>query len=79
MQPNFEIMSTLELTRYALSHRNEVEPLRELYRRRSPDEEATWFKLPKDKEEEQKQFELFKKLIDEKESKYYKATNDEAM
>jgi hypothetical protein len=70
MQPDFETMSTLELTRYALTHRGEVEPLRELYRRRTPDDEATWFKLPKDKEEEQKQFELFKKMIDEKETKH---------
>jgi hypothetical protein len=66
MQPNFKAMSNLELTRYALAHRGEVEPLRELYRRRTPDDEATWFRLPKDKEEEQEQFELFKKMIDEK-------------
>ena len=68
MQPNFEKMSTAELKRYALSHRSEVEPLRELYRRLTPDEEAVWFKLPTTKEEEQKQFELFKRMIDEKET-----------
>ena len=68
MQPNFEIMPTSELKKYALSHRGEVEPLRELYRRRTPDEEAIWFKLPTTQEEEQKQFELFKKMIDETEA-----------
>jgi hypothetical protein len=70
MQPNFEAMSTPELTRYALAHRSEIEPLRELYRRRTPDDEAVWFSLPKDKEEEESQFELFKKIIDEKETKH---------
>lgn len=69
MQPNFETMSTVELKRYALTHRGEIEPLRELYRRRTPDDEATWFELPKNKEEEQKQFELFKKMIDETEAR----------
>ena len=69
MQPNFEKMSTTELKRYALSHRGEIEPLRELYRRRTPDQEAVWFKLPTTKEEEQKQFELFKRMIDEKETR----------
>ncbi len=68
MQPNFETMSTMELKRYALAHRGEVEPLRELYRRRTPDEEATWFKLPKNKEEEQQQLELFKRIISEQEA-----------
>ncbi len=68
MQPNFKAMSTTELKRYALKYRNEVEPLRELYRRRTPDSEATWFKLPTSKEEEKQQFELFKKMIDEKET-----------
>ncbi len=68
MQPNFKTMSTIELRRYALAHRDEVEPLRELYRRRTPDEEATWFKLPINEEEDKKQFELFKRMIDEKEA-----------
>jgi hypothetical protein len=72
MQPNFEAMSALELTRYALTHRDEVEPLRELYRRRTPDDEATWFEPPKDKEEEQKQFELFKRMVDERETQHRK-------
>ncbi|NES86182.1 MAG: hypothetical protein F6K10_35115, partial [Moorea sp. SIO2B7] len=65
----FKTMSTIELKRYALTHRGEVEPLRELYHRRTPDEEATWFKLPTTKEEEQQQFESFKRMIDEQETK----------
>ena len=68
MQTNFEAMSTSELKKYALAHRNEVEPLRELYRRRTPDESATWFKLPRTDEESKQQFELFKKMVDEKEA-----------
>lgn len=68
MQPNFETMTTSELKKYALTHRGEVEPLRELYRRRTPDEEATWFKLPKTEAEVQAQFELFKKMVDGQET-----------
>ncbi len=47
MQPNFETMTIVELKKYALAHRSEVEPLRELYRRRTPDEEAVRFKCQK--------------------------------
>lgn len=43
MQPNFEAMTNKELVAYALTHREEAEPLRELYRRRTPDDEATWY------------------------------------
>ena len=68
MQPNFETMSTAELKAYALAHRDEVEPLRELYHRRTPDREAVWFELPKTKEEEEQQFELFKQMIDERQT-----------
>ena len=45
MQPSFEAMPTSELKKYALAHRDEVEPLQELYRRRTPDENTTWFKV----------------------------------
>lgn len=31
MQPNFEAMTNKELVAYALTHREEAEPLRELY------------------------------------------------
>jgi hypothetical protein len=68
MHPNFEAMTNSELKAYALTHRNEVEPLRELYRRRTPDSEAVWFKLPQTKDEEQQQFEQFKQMLSERES-----------
>ena len=68
MQPNFEAMTNAELRTYALTHRDEIEPLRELYRRRTPDSEAVWFKLPQTKDEEQQQFEQFKQILSERES-----------
>lgn len=43
MRPNFEEMTSAELRAYALAHRDDVEPLRVLYSRRSPDSEATWY------------------------------------
>ncbi|MDF5730736.1 MAG: hypothetical protein PUP92_22635 [Rhizonema sp. PD38] len=43
MQPNYEKMTNKELIAYALSHRDDVEPLRVLYSRRTPDSEATWY------------------------------------
>jgi hypothetical protein len=68
MQPNFEAMSNAELRAYALSHRNAIEPLRELYRRRTPDSEAAWFKLPQTEDEERQQFEQFKQILSQRES-----------
>lgn len=41
--PNFEQMTNKELRAYALAHREELEPLRILYSRRTPDSEATWY------------------------------------
>jgi hypothetical protein len=66
MQPNFETMTTTELRAYALAHRDEVEPLREIYRRRTPDAEAIWFKLPETKEEEEQQLQQFQQMLSEK-------------
>jgi uncharacterized membrane protein YhiD involved in acid resistance len=43
MRPNFEEMTSAELRAYALANRDDVEPLRILYSRRSPDSEATWY------------------------------------
>ena len=43
MRPNFEEMTSAELRAYALDHRDDVEPLRVLYSRRSPDSEAIWY------------------------------------
>ena len=67
MQPNFEEMTTPELRVYALVHRDEIEPLRVIYHRRSSDSEAIWFHPPKTKEEEIQQFEMLKNLIDKSE------------
>ncbi len=67
MQHNFEVMTNKELIAYALAHREEVEPLRILYSRRTPDSEAIWFHPPQTREEEQQQLELFKRIIDETE------------
>ena len=43
MPADFEAMTSAELIAYALSHRQEVEPLRVLYRRRQPDSEVTGY------------------------------------
>jgi hypothetical protein len=67
MQPNFEEMTTPELRVYALTHRDEIEPLRIIYSRRSSDSEAIWFHPPQTKEEEIQQFEMLKNLIDKRE------------
>ncbi|MFB2917552.1 MULTISPECIES: DUF6887 family protein [Aerosakkonema] len=69
MKPNFEKRSRKELREYAIAHRCDEdidEVLNILYTRRSPDSEAIWFHPPKTKEEEQEQFELFKRIVDEK-------------
>lgn len=50
MQPNFEKMTSKELIAYALAHREEIEPLRVLYSRRTPDSEATWYGPMTDKD-----------------------------
>ena len=63
MQSNFEMMTVAELKSYALSHRNEVEPLRELYRRRTPDAEAVWFQAPQTSEEEEQQVKVIQEVI----------------
>lgn len=69
MQPNFGQMTIAELRAYALTHRDEVEPLRELFRRRTPDAEATWFRLPQTQEEEHQQVQLFQQMVTEIERK----------
>ena len=43
MKPNFKQMNNQELIKYALAHREDNEPLRVLYSRRTPDEKATWY------------------------------------
>jgi hypothetical protein len=66
MQANFETMTIAELKAYALSHREEIEPLRELYRRCTPDSEVVWFKAPQTKEDEEQQMALLQKVIAKK-------------
>ena len=63
MQSNFEMMTVAELKNYALSHRHEVEPLRELYRRRTPDADAIWFQAPQTIEEQERQMNLIQRVI----------------
>ena len=63
MQSNFEAMTVAELKSYALSHRHEVEPLRELYRRRTPDADAIWFQAPQTIEEQERQMNLIQRVI----------------
>lgn len=63
MQSNFEMMTVAELKNYALSHRHEVGPLRELYRRRTPDADAIWFQAPQTIEEQERQMNLIQRVI----------------
>jgi hypothetical protein len=63
MRSHFEMMTVAELKSYALSHRDEVEPLRELYRRRTPDAEAVWFQAPQTTEEQEQQINLIQQVI----------------
>ena len=71
MKPNFKKMTNAELRTYALEHRadEDIEALRVLFSRRKPDSQAIIFHPPKTKEEEQEQFELFKRIVEEKERK----------
>jgi hypothetical protein len=41
-------------------------PLRELYRRRTPDAEAVWFKVPQIIEEQEQQMNLIQQVITNK-------------
>lgn len=71
MKPNFEQMTDAELRAYAREHRSEddIEALRVLFNRRKHNPEAILFHPPKNKQEENEQFELFKRIIDEKQKK----------
>lgn len=51
MKPDYNVMTTAELTAYVLSHRDDVEAIDALVDRRSPDSEATWFEGPKSAED----------------------------
>lgn len=71
MKPNFKTMTNVELRSYALEHRDDegIEALRVLFSRRQPDSQKIRFPLPKTQQEEQEQFELFKRMVEEKEGK----------
>jgi len=70
MKPNFEQMTNKELRVYALQHRSDedIEALRVLFSRRQPNSQ-TIVHPPKTPQEEQEQFELFKRILEEKEGK----------
>jgi hypothetical protein len=69
MKPNFEEMTNAELRAYALAHREDMEPLRVLYSRRSPDSEATWYPAPLTPETIKISEEAIKQRIQEIENK----------
>lgn len=71
MKPNFEEMTNDELRAYALQHRSDedLEALRVLFSRRKANSRTIVFHPPKTPQEEQEQFELFKRLVEEKEGK----------
>jgi hypothetical protein len=72
MKPNFEAMTNDELRTYALEHRNDdddLEALRVLFSRRQLSSPGRKFYPPKTQAEEQEQFELFKQLVAQKETK----------
>ena len=71
MKPNFKDMTNDELRTYALQNRSDedIEALRVLFSRRKPNSQTTIFHPPKTPQEEQEQFELFKRIVEEKEGK----------
>ncbi|MEC4985273.1 MAG: hypothetical protein SAJ37_03360 [Oscillatoria sp. PMC 1068.18] len=46
MKAKFEKISTAELTRYVLTHREDLDTLEALVNRRTPDSEATFYPPP---------------------------------
>jgi len=67
MKPNFEAMTRAELRAYVLQHRDDLDALEALFSRRDPDTQAVVFQPPQSTEEEQQQYELFKRLVHERE------------
>ncbi len=70
MKRNFEEMTNAQLRAYAIEHRSDedIEALQLLFQRKQGSK-VTVFHPPKSKEEEKEQFELFKRLVQEKERK----------
>ena len=69
MKLNFDDMSKAELRAYVLQHRDDLDAIEALFNRRNPNSEAIVFHPPQSKDEEQQQFELFKRLVNEKEGR----------
>ena len=67
MKLNFDDMSKAELRAYVLQHRDDLDAIEALFNRRNPNSEAIVFHSPQSKDEEQQQFELFQRLVKEKE------------
>lgn len=63
MKPEFDKMSRSELKTYVLKHRNDMEALRALMSRRSPDDRATWYKFPDTEEGIKQMEEVFRKRL----------------
>jgi hypothetical protein len=61
MKTDYEKMSWSELRAYVLEHREDLEAIQALFSRRSPDSEATWYKFPYTKEEQQQIDAVFRK------------------
>jgi hypothetical protein len=69
VKPNFEAMSNAELKAYALAHRDDVEPLRVLSSRRTPDSESTLFHPPKTEAEWQQQLNTIASILEQDRAK----------
>lgn len=65
MRPKFETMTDAELRAYALAHRDEIESLRVLFSRRSPDSEAILFTPPQSEAEWQQQLAVIWPILEQ--------------
>jgi hypothetical protein len=63
MRPEFDKMSRSELKAYVLEHREDMEALNELMSRRSPDDQATWYKFPDTEEGNRQMEQVFRERI----------------
>jgi hypothetical protein len=66
MKPNFSELTNAELRSYVLQHRDDLDALEALFNRRRADVEPIVFHPPQSQQEEQQQFEQFKRLVNEK-------------
>jgi hypothetical protein len=63
MKSKFDNMSHAELRAYVLEHREDIEALREFMSRRSPDDQATWYKFPDTEEGNRQMKQVFRERI----------------